>query len=61
MGRLLERKNVPFHTFHLSEEKVLKVVLKRIPTDFSIEEVQGELKQIQCGDKKKIVIKGIVQ
>ncbi|KAK9708742.1 hypothetical protein QE152_g27025 [Popillia japonica] len=45
LRRLLEGKNVPFHTFQLNEEKALKVVLRGIPTDFSEEDVQGELEE----------------
>ncbi|KAK9717062.1 zinc finger associated protein [Popillia japonica] len=42
LRKLLEGKDVPFHTFQLNEEKALQVVLRGIPTDFSEGEVLGE-------------------
>ncbi|GJQ69154.1 hypothetical protein Trydic_g14669 [Trypoxylus dichotomus] len=45
LRRLLEGKNVQIHTFSLQEEKTLKVVLRGIPREIEVNEVEEELRE----------------
>jgi hypothetical protein len=41
--RLLEKHRVPFHTFTLESEKSIRVVLKPVPREISVEEITEDL------------------
>lgn len=43
----LETQNIPFHTYQLKEDKQLKVVIKGIPTEISVDEIKEDLIQKQ--------------
>lgn len=43
--RLLEEKSFPFHTYQLPQDKQLHVVIRGIPLDATIEELESELKE----------------
>ncbi|GLV44744.1 hypothetical protein CBL_05211 [Carabus blaptoides fortunei] len=41
--KIFDNTNTPYHTYQLSEEKVLKVVIRGIPEDIDASEVRNEL------------------
>lgn len=43
--RLLQKENAQFHTFELKSEKPLKVVLREVLTEITIDQVEQDLKQ----------------
>jgi len=42
----LSDNNIPFHTFSMAEERILKVLLRDIPPSFSEDMVKAELELI---------------
>lgn len=44
--RFLDEQHLPYHTYKLPEEKELHVVLRGIPTTFTIDEIKEDLQQL---------------